>query len=554
MATDSAYIDKDELNPSDWNIFADSEYDVIFRINVKDQSVKFLYYSKFFSAAGINRESVSRYDSLIRTISDRLSVDEEKIPLIEQTVISNVLYEMRDTNVFVRTFHINTDDGYRAKSLKIFRYDNRDELVATIMDIEIIQDHDWMTDEYSREGFIRYARQRLKKLDIADGYSLCYANVKNFKALNNLLGSKKGDIIIFKELDALKDELHPVIIGRFEADHFVLITEDKNLTDENISRVTTRIYRDESREYTFNIRLGIYHITDKNMSITHMIDNAKLAENSIPLGRKQLVGIYGQDLNDNYVNKQVLIQDLDTAISDSDLIPYFQPVIDTHTKKIRSAEALVRWNHPEMGFLTPNRFIPVFEENGDISKITRYMIDSVIDFNQRRVAEGLAAVPCAVNLSRIDFYDRSLMNYMCDRFSSIDNISKVIKVEVTESAYAVLEADGIELLNELKKIGIMILLDDFGSGMSSLSTLESFEFDTIKLDMGFINKIGKSRTAETIIRSTIKMAHGLNALTVAEGVERQEQSDFLEDAGCDMMQGFLYYRPMPEDKFSEILR
>jgi EAL domain-containing protein (putative c-di-GMP-specific phosphodiesterase class I)/GGDEF domain-containing protein len=484
-----------------------------------------------------------------------MSVDDEKQVMVDQTEISNILYEIKGTGLFTRTFHVNSDDGSRALSLKIYPYPgDPDLLIATIMDIELILDHDWMTDEYSREGFIRAARALLDHCDGSRKYSICYANINNFKALNTLFGRKNGDMIIFNEQHALKEELHPVIIGRLEADHFGIITEDENLTEEALSRVTTRFFKDVSREYSFNIRIGVYHITDCSANISMMLDRAHFAEKNVRADRHQFVSVYDHQMHDDYMDKQVLTQDLDAALKDNELMPFFQPVVDAATGKIVSAEALIRWKHHKFGMLAPFKFIPAFEENGDISKITRFMVDSVIAFNEDRKSRGLAPVPCAVNLSRIDFYNPKLVNYLMEKLKRIDGVTDMIKIEVTESAYAILEADGLNLLSELQDMGIKILLDDYGSGMSSLSTLESFAFNTIKLDMGFIRKIGTSRTAEAIIRSTIDMAHCLNALVVAEGVETKEQNDFLKDADCDMIQGYLYYKPMPREDFIEVLK
>lgn len=530
-------------------------FNAIFQIDPKDQSVKFIYYNGYFLMNGISDLSIKRLDELTRTISEKMSVDDEKQVMIDQTEISNVLYEIKGTGLFTRTFHVNSYDGSRALSLKIYpSQDNPDLLIATIMDIELILDHDWMTDEYSREGFIRVARALLDDCDSSKKYAICYANIDNFKALNTLFGRKNGDLIIFKEQHALKEELHPVIIGRLEADHFGLIVEDENLTEEALKHVTTQNFKDVSREYSFNIRIGVYHITDCSANISMMLDRAHLAEKNVRADRQQFVSIYDDKMHDDYMDKQVLIQDLDRAIKCRELMPFFQPVIDVATKKIVSAEALIRWKHHKFGMLAPYKFIPAFEENGDISKITRFMVDSVIAFNEDRRNKGQRPVPCAVNLSRIDFYNPNLMSCLMKKLKQTEDVTDMLKVEVTESAYAILEADGLNLLSELQDMGIKILLDDYGSGMSSLSTLESFDFDTIKLDMGFIRKIGTSRAAEAIIRSTIDMAHCLNALVVAEGVETKEQNDFLKDAGCDMIQGYLYYKPMPKEDFIEVLK
>ncbi len=206
-----------------------------------------------------------------------------------------------------------------------------------------------------------------------------------------------------------------------------------------------------------------------------------------------------------------------------------------------------------MGMLPPNYFITTFEENGEISKITKYMVDSVAKMCIDRRKMGLATVPCAVNLSRMDFYDPLLMDELFNKISKVEDIHQLLKVEVTESAYAVLEKEALYYLSELKKLGIKVLLDDYGSGMSSLSTLETFEFDTIKLDMGFIKKIGVSTAAESIIRTTIEMAHALGADVVAEGVETEAQREFLQYANCDMIQGYLFFKPMDEKQFEELL-
>lgn len=538
-----------------YDLTEEAGFDAVFQIDPTDLSVRFVYYNEYFVQNGINDLTIKKYDDLIRAISEQMVVDDEKQALIDQTVISNVLSEMEGTDIFTRAFHVDSPDGSRTLSLRIYPSSfNPQMLVATIMDIELILDHDWMTDEYSREGFIRAARTFLDDADSSKNYSICYANIDNFKALNNLFGRTNGDLIIFNEQHVLKDELHPMIIGRLEADHFALITDDRNLTERAFERVTTRFFKDISREYSFNIRLGVYHITDKNTNISMMLDRAHLAERNVRSDRKQLVCVYDHEMHDEYMDKQVLIQDLDDALKDKELMPYFQPVVNAETKEIACAETLIRWNHHSMGMLAPFKFIPAFEENGDISKITRFMVDHVIGFNEKRRKAGLKIVPCAVNLSRIDFYNPKLMNYLIDKFEKTEDVTDMIRVEVTESAYAVLEADGLNLLNKIQDMGIKILLDDYGSGMSSLSTLESFGFDTIKLDMGFIRKIGTSHTAEAIIRSTIDMAHSLNAVIVAEGVETKEQNDFLYDAGCDLIQGYLYYKPMPEDEFIEVLK
>jgi EAL domain-containing protein (putative c-di-GMP-specific phosphodiesterase class I) len=258
-------------------------------------------------------------------------------------------------------------------------------------------------------------------------------------------------------------------------------------------------------------------------------------------------------MSQDYVNQRIFISELDSALEKGEFIPYYQPVVDAKTGEIVSAEALIRWKHSERGMIPPGMFIPAFEKEGLTTKLDSFMVDRVLNLNIERTKKGQKIVPCAVNLSRVDFYDTRLLGMLKEKLQNQENIQNLLKLEITESAYAVLESDALVFLEEMKKLGLTFQLDDFGSGMSSLSALEFYDFDTIKLDMGFIRKIGKSPKVETIIRHTIGMAHGMGAKVVAEGVEDKEQLAFLQSVGCDMIQGYYFYKPMPEEEFAALL-
>jgi len=181
------------------------------------------------------------------------------------------------------------------------------------------------------------------------------------------------------------------------------------------------------------------------------------------------------------------------------------------------------------------------------------MAETVFGMLLEDAKEGHPIVPISINLSRIDFYDPSLLDRIRELLHDDAFPKGAAKIEITESAYANLERNAIDFLNSMKEKKVRIMLDDYGSGLSSLSTLESYDFNTLKLDIGFIRKIGQSERAETIIRSTISMAHEFGADVIAEGVETEQQVSFLSDAGCDMIQGYYFYRPMPEEDFRDLL-
>lgn len=540
------------IKADEWKVISNAGYDAVFKVDIENDKIDFIHYSDFFKKKGFDDLRVRTYRGFLDAVAGMI-VDEERKAMDDGTALDLVIQEIEKTGIFVATFHVDTEEGTRAENVRIFRTVCKGELMCIIVDIAFTLDHDWMTDIYSRIGFIRTLKNALPSIGSTNNYSLCFTNILNFKAINNLFGEKKGDLIIFQERDALRNGLKPLLIGHLDADHYALVVENRYLEKENLKKVCRQIYKEKYKQYVFHIRLGVYPIENPDVSVTHMLDCAKLAENKINEALNENIRVYDGEMITEYDMRHILIQDLSDGIRNKDIIPYYQPIVDTRTGEIVSAEALVRWKHLSMGMLPPSFFITTFEENGEISKITRYMMDAVASLGIERRNKGLVTVPCAVNLSRMDFYDPLLMDETINKIASIKDIDKLIKVEVTESAYAVLEKEALYYLNKLKKLGIKVLLDDYGSGMSSLSTLETFEFDTIKLDMGFVKKIGVSKAAEAIIRTTIGMAHALGADVVAEGVETELQREFLLDAECDMIQGYLFYKPVDSKQFEEIL-
>jgi diguanylate cyclase (GGDEF)-like protein len=421
-------------------------------------------------------------------------------------------------------------------------------------DITTALDHDWMTDEYARTGFMERAKLFISEMPEDEHYSLVYTNVKGFKAVNELFGDQKGDIVIFQTRDILRKHLKPVLMGRLESDHFVLITSDENLKDKNLKAMCSHGFKIENKDFNFEIRCGIYAIRNTNMEVTQLIAGAKLAEKTIGEGkRNRLYAYYDDSMKENYVKQRFLLSDFERALADREFEPFYQPIVDAQTGDIVSAELLIRWRHKDLGMVSPGDFVPVIEEEGKISYLDNFMFECALDFIAARLKDKKNVVPCAINLSRVDFYDMAFIESILDRIKKHNIPPSMVRFEVTESAYADLENKALEHLAKMKKEGIKILLDDYGSGMSSLSMLETFDFDIIKLDLGFIRKIGINDKAEAIITSTIQLAHAMGAKVTAEGVETDKQLKFLLNAECDYIQGYYFYKPLPEKDFAKVL-
>ncbi len=533
-------------------------YDCIMEVDSESGRTTFLHIGDFLLERGIIPINIDTLEELNRLLAEKLVVPEEQQPFLEQSTLEVILDEIVNKRGYTRTVHLNTGDEIKAYDLRVrlIAGDIR-RLMVSYTDISMVLDHDWMTDEYSRLGFIAQAEKMLKEPEYQKGYSVVYANVQGFKAVNDLLGRHSGDMVIFMTRDVLASSLHPVLLARLESDHFALIVKTQYLTNARLEEMCRQCYVEESKRLPILIRCGICHIDGEDggdeMKIQRLLDRAKLAENTLDPSHGGCYAVCDQKMSDDYVNRRWLVSQIDNAFAKGEFQTYYQPVVDAMTGEIASAEALIRWHHSERGMISPGQFVPVYEKEGCITRIDSFMVNSVIAFNHSRMLKKQKVVPCAVNLSRVDFYDVRLLEMLKTKLVHQINIKDMLKLEVTESAYAELESDAISFLNEMKALGLALMLDDFGSGMSSFSTLENFEFDIIKIDMGFISQIGKGRKAESIIKHIIGLSHDVGAKVVAEGVETKEQFAFLQSVSCDMIQGYYFYKPMTEAEFAKLL-
>ncbi len=527
-------------------------YDMVVTVYKPDERCEVYYLCD--QLARVFENSKLSYKDICNEMSHKVIEDDREF-FIEQVQLPVILKELREKGEYVRTVYVDVKRGRRAKNIRAREIPGYPEWVMILyVDITTFLYHDWMTDEYARTGFMEKAQKYISEITDYDRYSLVYTNVKGFKAVNELFGDKNGDLVIFQTRDALKNYLKPEIIGRLESDHFVVITENKNLSEKNLKDMCSQVFKAESKEYNYEIRCGIYSINSPQIEITQLLAGAKLAEKNIGSGKgNRFYAYYDDAMKENYVKQQFLLSDFERGITDNEFEPYYQPIVETKTGRIVSSEMLIRWRHRDLGMVSPGDFIPVIESEGKISPLDSFMVERGMEFISRCLSEGKRAVPCAINLSRVDFYDYAFIERIFERIKELHIDPCMIRFEVTESAYADLESKALEYLDRMKKSGIRILLDDYGSGMSSLSMLETFDFDIVKLDIGFIRKIGKNDKVESIIVSTINLAHSIGAKVTAEGVESEEQLTFLRNAGCDYIQGYYFYKPMPENEFAKLL-
>ena len=490
--------------------------------------------------------------------SHRAVVESERERFKKCVELSAIKEGLRKDRQYFFTIHETDKTGeVRLKRYSYIYIDERvDIIVGAREDITEFSEKDVLTGGYNRRGFIRITERLLNKVPDRTKYAVLFFNVKNFKAVNELFGVESGDVAlqnIFKTLTHSK--LSPVITARVESDHFVCLIEKKNLDFEELTSVCDNKFIKDGKCMNLIIRCGIFYVEEKPMKISGMIDRAKLAKRYITDEYVQPYMIYDHSMQVAYVDKAKLAGELQEGIAKEQFKVYYQPVIDTKTGKIASAEALIRWIHPNKGFISPALFIPALEENGHISELDFYVLKKVWQFINDRCENNKFVVPISVNLSWMDFYDEIMMEKILkemDRFRE-NGREHMARFEITETSYAAIKENRSGILESLRIKNAKILLDDFGSGFSSFGMLQDYDFDILKIDMSFIRKIGENPKTKSIVHSIIGMAHEIGIKTVAEGVETEEQISFLRQSGCDYIQGYYYSKPLPEEEFVEFL-
>lgn len=542
------------VSENDWNAVMTGGYVSVFEVEPSTGKTFVKYTSDFLNKYDVSVIKNGNIQNFLKEFAAKIVVENEREAFLNELTPGYIDAEVKELGCFSRTVHTEKGGIRRAMDIRIRPLENDYSMgICIIQDITEMVDRDWMTDILSRTGFLRDAEKCIRSLNLTVGYSLIYTNIQGFKTINELFGEESGDMVIFMVRDMIREVFEPLLMGRLESDHFVAIVKNEYLKPSRMRRFTSLTYQTEYKKYDYNVACGIYHIVDSSVSVGLMIDRAKLAESNLSDKDTARYAEYTDKMRTDYVNQMILISDLGDAMNDKELVSYYQPIVDTYSHRIVSAESLIRWRHHDLGMVPPGLFIPALEASGKVSRVDLYMAETVFGMLKRSASEGQPIVPVSINLSRVDFYDPGLLDRIKGMLDDSDFPAGAAKIEITESAYANLEKNALDFLDTLKEKKVKILLDDYGSGMSSLSTLESYEFDTIKLDIGFIRKIGQSSKAETIIRSTISMAHAFGSDVIAEGVETEQQLAFLSDAGCDMIQGYYFYRPMPEDDFSDLM-
>lgn len=415
---------------------------------------------------------------------------------------------------------------------------------------------DLLTRSNNMFSFIEEATE-LVKGNPEQQYILIYTDINNFKSINENYGYSEGDRILRTFAESLSNLLtDKETYGRVNADKFIALlafTNEATLSTRlnKLNTAMNKIPKTLSDTYKITIIMGIYQIQKDDIDLTNCIDRANIARKSIQ-DRHKTVYTYFDESMKSRLSKQKEIEDImEDALKNHEFVVYYQPKFKLDTGKICGAEALVRWLRPDGSIITPNNFIPIFEDNGFIVEIDFYVLEQVCQKIRSLLDNKKRVVPISVNFSRMHLRDRMLVPKLTNVVKEYNIPPELIEVEITESALVEDNDYLLTILQDIHSNGFKLSMDDFGSGLSSLNLLRELPFDVLKLDKDFFQKGTTTPRERTIIEYIVKMALDLKMEIISEGVETQEQADFLRSINCPIAQGYLYEKPLPEDAFTK---
>lgn len=414
-------------------------------------------------------------------------------------------------------------------------------------------EHDELTGLFNKSVFYQEA-QRLIESYPEEDFVLVRWNLERFKVINDLFGASVGDQvlkILALELQKYTDGL--ATLARLESDHFVSCHFAKNFSIDATEEFLRQQFSPPEINYPIILKCGIYEIDDKTIPVDQMCDRANLALQTIKGKYMTQYAFYDNALRQTLLDEQEIEGDMTKALEEGQFVVYYQPIYSVSSKRPISAEALVRWQHPTKGMISPGVFIPLFEKNGFISKLDRYVREQTVRFIAHSQSLQRPILPISVNISRIEFYSVDFCDSLIRLVEQYRVHPSMLRLEITESAYAQNADALLRAMLQLQQYGFQILMDDFGSGYSSLNMLKDIPVDILKIDMRFVQDISYSDRAASVLSSVVRMAKWLEMKVVAEGVETAGQLTFLRSIGCDSVQGYYYSKPLPEADFVQLL-
>ena len=413
---------------------------------------------------------------------------------------------------------------------------------------------DALTGLYNRETFFSKV-EALVRAKAPGYYVLTCFDINNFKVVNDRYGNAKGDEALKAIAKQLREGVTPLggVCARITADRFAALYPSLYMDSPETAAILEAMSRLDGSIPPLRLNIGCYLVDDLTLSVSAMYDRANIAQRTIK-GRYDIhVALYDESMRTRILREQAIVGEMNGALACGQFEVWFQPQYNHATGALIGAEALVRWRHPKNGLIPPAAFIPVFERNGFVYELDKYVWEKTCAYLRKWMDEGRTPLPVSVNISRVDIFRDDFIQTISQLVDKYGIPADLLRLEITESAFAESTERIVRVVKRLISNGFTLEIDDFGSGYSSLNTLKDVPAQVIKLDMRFLEGKGNNERGGNILESVVRMSMWLGMSVIAEGVETIEQADYLKTIGCNNVQGYLYARPMPPDEYEKVM-
>lgn len=542
-------VDDQEINRQILRHILDSDYEVIEAVNGRD-ALRVLDKTRDISAVilDIVMPEMDGYDFLT-ALKGTTYVS---LPIVAVTATKDEAAEQKALDLGAWDF---ISKPYNASVLQV-RLKNvivRSQFYL-INEMKHAYEHDSLTDLYNRTGFFTETQKMLDRLP-NERFALMRFDIDGFHLLNTFWGEEEGNRFLRYVGDGIRQLAklaEPCTFGRINADTFGLCMRYNHAFIEKYLQKACTLLAAYNTNYRIKPSLGVYVIERRDEKIETMYEWATLAARECKDRFETYLCYYKPEMSQKIAVEQTIVAEMQQALDTEQFEVYLQPKYNLETEQPYGAEALIRWRHPEKGMLSPGLFIPIFERNGFVGKIDQFVWEKVCRTLRRWLDEGKDPAPISVNVSRVNMYNPNLVRLLTGLVQKYNIDPRLLNLELTESAYMD-DPDQMEsTVHALQEAGFVIMMDDFGSGYSSLNTLKDIPVNVLKIDMKFLADGAPNGRNECILAAVIRMAGWLKIPVIMEGVETARQVDFLKSIGCGYVQGYYYAKPMPIPSYEEL--
>lgn len=419
---------------------------------------------------------------------------------------------------------------------------------------------DILTNVYTVDKFKKTAQEFLDE-NSGLKYAVFYVDFADFKYINDVFGYEWGDRILKEYGGILEQDLdEKEVVGRVNADNFVILRHYETKKDvlnrqKEVDKKITDYMRNSGNRHILSVCCGLCCLEDviESLKIEGLMDRANFARKAVKTGKFDRYRFYNESIRRQLFLEKDIESCMGSALENKEFKVYYQPKVDLKTNQIVCSEALARWQKADGTIIPPSDFIPVFEKNYTIPLLDRYIFEEVCRWLRHLLDDGLQALPVSVNVSRLQFYNSDFVSIYTEIRDKYNIPPSLLEIEFTETILFDNWDELSKIVEDLHSAGFSSSIDDFGKGYSSLSTVQNLNVDVLKIDAAFFPNITSKEKDRLLVEGIIKLVKQFGVVTVAEGIETEEQAEVLRGIGCDMIQGYVFYRPMPEQDYESLL-